>query len=128
VKEMKKVLFVDDQEEILWALKRILRKESYEKVYTTSCTEALEILEQQKIDILVTDMLMPEMSGLELLAIVKGKAPHIIGILLSGVAEKTDIDQAFKAGLIYKHICKPWDENSEIKQKIQEAIDYCEVR
>jgi len=125
---MRTVLFIDDQEEILWALKRILRKESYEKIYTTSCKEALEILEKQKVDVLITDMLMPEMSGLELLEIVKSRYPDIVGVLLSGIAEKNEIDQGLKKELIYKHISKPWDDNAEVKRKIQEVIDYCEVR
>jgi YesN/AraC family two-component response regulator len=69
---------VDDEEKILRSLKRGLLDEPYNSLFAESGKEALEILEQNEVHVLVTDMRMPEMSGLGLLRIVKKEYPHIV--------------------------------------------------
>ena len=75
--EKRTVLFVDDEERVLSCLKGGLLGEPYKTLFAKSGKEALEILEKNEVHVIVTDMRMPEMSGLELLRAVKEKYPHI---------------------------------------------------
>ena len=77
VAKKKTVLFVDDDEWILRSLKRGLLDESYDKLYAKNGKEALEILKRNKVHVIVTDMCMPEMTGLELLRIARKEYPNI---------------------------------------------------
>ncbi len=118
------VLFVDDEEKILRSLKRGLLDEPYETLFVNSGKKALEILEQKKVHVLVTDMRMPEMSGLELLKIVREKYPHIIRMVLSGYTQITTLLTAINQGEIYKYITKPWKLEEDFKPAIQQAIEH----
>ena len=85
--EKRTVLFVDDEEKILVSLKRCLMGEPYETLFAGSGKEALEILQQNYVKVIVTDMCMPEMGGLKILRAVKEEYPHIVRIVLSGYTE-----------------------------------------
>ncbi len=122
--EKKTVLFVDDEEKILNSLKRGLLDEPYNSLFANSGEEALEILKENDVHVLVTDMRMPEMSGLELLKIVKEDYPHIVRVVLSGYTQITTLLTAINQGEIYKYITKPWKLEGEFKPAIREAIDY----
>ncbi len=122
------VLFVDDEVHILKAIKRGLYKETYNKFFATSGSEALEILEKEDIHVIVTDMKMPKMNGLELLTIVKEKYPKIIKIILSGYTQLQQIIVTINKIDIYKFITKPWDIEVEFKEVIQSAIDLYNTR
>jgi len=87
--EKRTVLFVDDDEIILQSLERGLLDESYNKLFVKSCNEALEILQKEQVHVIVTDMRMPGMTGLELLRTVRKDYPHIIGMILSGYEQNT---------------------------------------
>ena len=118
------VLFVDDEENILRSLKRGLIDEPYKTLFANSGKEALEVLEQEKIHILVTDMRMPEMGGLDLLRIVKERYPDIVRIVLSGYTQVTTLLTAINQGEIYKYITKPWELEEEFKPAIRQAVEY----
>lgn len=122
--EKRAVLFVDDNQSVLTSLERGLMDEPYKTFFATSGRKALEILEKKDVHIIVTDMRMPEMSGLELLRIVKEKYPHIIRLVLSGYAQITTLLTAINQGEIFKFITKPWKLEEEFKSIIQQAIDY----
>lgn len=82
----KRILFVDDEPMVLKGLQRILRKMRHEwdMTFTSSGKEALDILGKKPIDVIVTDLRMPEMDGGQLLAEVKKQHPHVVRIILSG--------------------------------------------
>ena len=122
--EKRTVLFVDDNQSVLTSLERGLLDEPYKTLFATSGKKALEILEEKKVHVIVTDMRMPEMTGLELLRIVKEKYPHIIRLVLSGYAQITTLLTAINQGEIFKFITKPWKLEEEFKSNIQQAIDY----
>ncbi len=126
--EKRTVLFVDDEEKILNSLKRGLLDEPYESLFAISGEKALEILEQKEVHVLVTDMRMPEMSGLELLRIVKNKYPDIIRIVLSGYTQITTMLTAINEGEIYKYITKPWKLEENFKPSIRQAVEYYNFR
>ncbi len=122
------VLFVDDEDKILKSLKRGLLDEPYNTLFAPSGKEALEILQREEVHIIVTDMRMPEMSGLELLRIVKQEYPHIVRMVLSGYTQVTTLLTAINQGEIFKFITKPWQLEEEFKPAIREAVEYYEFR
>ncbi|MCP4259428.1 MAG: response regulator [Planctomycetes bacterium] len=102
------VLFIDDDVIVLQSLERGLLDESYDKFFAKNYEEALEILRQEEVNVIVTDMCMPEMTGLELLRTVRKDHPNIIGIVLSGYDKDDDLKAAVEQGEIFRLIMKPW--------------------
>ena len=125
--EKRTVLFVDDEEKVLKSLKRGLMDEPYKTLFATSGKEALEILGQQEVHVIVTDMRMPEMAGLELLKIVKEKHPSIVRLVLSGYTQITTLLTAINQGEIYRFITKPWKLEEEFQTTIRQAIEYYDL-
>ena len=122
------VLFVDDEEPILRSLKRGLFDEPYNCLFANSGKEALKVIEQNEVHVLVTDMRMPEMGGLELLKIVKEKHPQIVRVVLSGYTQIGTLLTAINQGEIFKYITKPWKLEDEFKPSIMAAIEFYESR
>lgn len=118
------VLFVDDQEEILFLIKRMLKDEPYKVLFANSGEEALEVIKNNEIDVIVTDVIMPNMSGLELLEIVKESHPDMVRIILSGFSQIPTLLSAINNGKIFRYITKPWQVDNEAKGIIHDAIEY----
>jgi response regulator RpfG family c-di-GMP phosphodiesterase len=105
-----RVLCVDDEPNILNALRRLLRTEGYHVLTAGSGPEALALLEQTPVDVVISDMRMPEMDGVRLLAEVKTRAPETARILLTAHADVGATIAAINEGEIYRYIAKPWDD------------------
>ena len=118
------ILFVDDQEVTLAALKRAFLDEPYEKIFVHSGKEAIEILEKQQVHVIVTDLGMPEMDGRQLLKIVMEKYPHTVRMILSSQSNINTLLTAVNEGKVFKFITKPWKLEEEFKPAINEAIEY----
>jgi type II secretory ATPase GspE/PulE/Tfp pilus assembly ATPase PilB-like protein/DNA-binding NarL/FixJ family response regulator len=101
------VLLVDDEPGILHALRRQLHREPYRLSLAQNGDEALAILEQEPVHIVVTDQRMPGMPGAELLERVRERWPDTIRIMLTGYADTAEVMAAIKAGAIYRFILKP---------------------
>lgn len=119
------VLFVDDEEIVLRSIERGLLEEPYNKLFAISGEEALEIMRQKDIHVIVTDMRMPEMDGLELIRTVSKEYPHIVRIVLSGYAQTSSLMMAIHKEGIFEFVPKPW-KLAEFKQVIRKAIDHYE--
>jgi CheY-like chemotaxis protein len=124
---MKTVLFVDDEPMILKCIERSLRGEPYKKIYARNAEEALELLKAHAINVLVTDMNMPGINGLDLLKAAKTLYPHIGCILLSGNFEKHQIKDMIKQDDCLRLLQKPWDVEGELKPAIRKAIRCAQV-
>ena len=118
------ILFVDDEDHILKAINRLLRADGYVMHFATSGREALEILQKENIDIIVSDMRMPEMDGLSLIKEVKRLYPDIVRIILSGYSQPPTILAAINQGDIYRYVTKPWNPPEEFKSVLKEAAQY----
>jgi DNA-binding NtrC family response regulator len=122
--EKRSVLFVDDDAIVLQSLERGLLDESYNKLFVKTCKEALEFLQQEEVHVIVTDMCMPEMTGLELLRTVREEHPDIIWIVLSGYEQDIELQAAVDQGEIFKLINKPWKLGGTNFEKIvMRAVD-----
>ena len=105
-----KILLVDDSQNVLSALKRTFRPENYELFFALSATEALDILKKETIDLIISDENMPEVSGTDLLKLVRAKYPSMIRIMLTGLVDFETVKNAINKGEIYKYLNKPWDD------------------
>lgn len=120
------VLCVDDEKNILNSLKRLLRKENYNILTASSGQEGLEILDEQKVHLIMSDQRMPEMNGTDFLERVKEKFPDIIRIILTGYTEVDAITGAINKGNIYKFFLKPWNDDT-LKLEIRKALEQFEL-
>lgn len=105
------LLLVDDEPNIVSALKRLLRRDNYHILTANSGPEALEILAASDVDVIVSDQRMPGMLGSELLHIAKERYPNTLRIMLSGYTELQSVTNAVNEGAIYKFLTKPWDDD-----------------
>lgn len=105
------VLFVDDEPPVLSAMRRFSRGKNWQAITASGGREALTILAEQTIDVVVSDMRMPEMNGDVLLAKIKQQYPNTIRILLTGHADLKSLENAINFAGIYNYINKPWDDN-----------------
>lgn len=116
------ILLVDDEPNVLSALRRLLRPQGYALLTAPGGEEALSLLAEHSIDLIVSDMRMPQMNGAELLAQVRQQQPDAIRLLLTGYAEVASAISAINEGGIYRYITKPWDEASFLNT-IQQALE-----
>ena len=119
------LLLVDDEPAILAALRRTLRGENYRILTTSDPTEVLGILERERVDLLVSDIDMPQMSGVELVAQVRRAHPDVVRILLTGRGSLDTALRAINDGEVYRYLQKPWDD-TEIRETIFQAIQRLE--
>ena len=121
--EMKKhpILLVDDEPEILFSLKGLLRRE-FELYTAESGDEALEILKNHVIHVIMTDQRMPNMTGAQLMGRVKDEHPDTLRIIFTGYADLKAVIDAVNNGGIYRYITKPWDPD-ELIDLLHEATN-----
>lgn len=116
-----KILLVDDEERILRSLSMLLRTQ-YQIFATSDGNEALQILRQEKIHVVISDQRMPIMSGTELLRQARKIAPDTIRILLTGYSDADAALDALNDGEIFRYINKPWGPK-ELRETIAQAAD-----
>ncbi|WP_236190383.1 HD domain-containing phosphohydrolase [Pseudomonas pharyngis] len=118
-----KVLLVDDEEPILNSLRRLLRGQPYDLLLATSGAQALEILEQQPVNLVMSDARMPNMDGATLLALVHERYPATARIMLTGYADPSAIIKAINEGQIHRYISKPWNDE-EMLLTLRQALEH----
>jgi two-component system response regulator HupR/HoxA len=123
-----KILFVDDEVNVLNAIKRVIMEESYTPFFAGSASEALVIMEKNDISVIVTDMRMPVMDGLALLKIVKEKYPRTVRVVLSGYTQLSQMLATINQGEIFKFITKPWATEQDFLPVIKQAIEYYNIQ
>ena len=122
--ETRAVLFVDDDEIMLRSLQRGFLDEQFDKYFAKSGAEALEILRRKEVHVLVTDMCMPQMSGIELIRIVNEKYPHVVSVIHSGYAKNDDVIKAIHQKDIFKLVSKTLTLEKDLKPIVRQAIDH----
>jgi CheY-like chemotaxis protein len=115
------VLLVDDEPNILSALKRSLRHEGYRLLTAESAATALELLARHRVQVVVSDQRMPGMSGTEFLSRVKELYPDTVRLILSGYTDLQTVTEAVNQGAIYRFLTKPW-EDASLRENIHEAF------
>lgn len=117
-----KILFVDDDESFLNIYKKIFLRKKYDVITTSNPKQAIEYLSKEDIDILITDMYMPELTGIDLIKKGKQIAPSVEIILVTGNGSIENAVNAIKEGA-YTYIQKPVD-FEELILNIKKIQDY----
>ncbi len=115
------LLLVDDEPHILSALTRMLRREGYNILSSTSPQEAFDLLAKHSVQVVISDQRMPEMSGTEFLSRVRQLYPDTVRIVLTGYTDLESVTGAINRGAIYKFLTKPWDDD-QLREQIREAF------
>lgn len=115
------VLFVDDEPGIL-ATMRMLFRGKYNLLFANSGAEALETVRSQKVDVIVSDQRMPQMTGVELLKAVRAASENTMRILLTGYSDLHSIVGSINEGEIFRFVNKPWD-NDELIKSVAQAVE-----
>lgn len=121
------ILFVDDELDILSSLKRFLRREPYSRLFAESGLKALELLEENNVAVIVSDLRMPEMNGLELISEVKKRNPDTMRLILSGTQDFDQIIGSINKGEVFRFIPKPVDPDA-LRNVLGDAIDYYRLK
>lgn len=104
-----RLLLVDDEPNVLSALRRIFHQENYDVVLCSHPLEALELLKKESFQVIISDYMMPDLNGGELLRQARALQPDMIRIMLTGHADVNAVVSAMKTGAVYKFILKPWN-------------------
>ena len=119
---MKKIiLFVDDEQSILNAIKRLFRKSPYNVLTAGNAKDALDVIRTVPISVLVSDYTMPGETGAELLAMAKSIRPEMNRIILSGNNDQEALLQSINLGSADRFLTKPWDD-SELINEVDKAM------
>ena len=108
------ILIVDDEPDVLFSLKGLLRRE-FELFTAESGDEAIKILNEHPIHVIMTDQRMPGMSGVELMNRARSDHPDAIRIIFTGYADVKAVVEAMNSGGLYRYITKPWDPDELIE-------------
>ena len=131
-----RVVIVDDEDMVVTSLSSFLSLETNYDVKTfTSVNEALQFIQKNEIDLVMSDYLMPEMDGITFLSKVRDLYPQVPRIILTGYADKENAIKAINDVGLFQYLEKPWDndeillvlrnglERNKLMKKLQEKID-----
>lgn len=121
-----RLLIVDDEESILSALRRVLRRPEWQIELARGSEEGWERFQQLRPEVVISDFRMPGMNGVELLAKIKDAAPETQRILLTGHADQHAITEAVNLAEIYRFISKPWNDQ-QLALTVRAAFDQFSV-
>ena len=121
------LLFVDDDTNILFALKRLFRPLGYRILTAESGAAGLEIMEKEAVDLVISDMRMADMSGAQFLEKARAKWPDTVRILLTGFADFSATIDVVNKGQIYRYISKPW-ESDDMVLSIKHALEQHQIK
>jgi len=120
-----KIMVVDDEPANLRLLERLFRRD-YQVVAASSGAEALRLLEQHDVALLITDQRMPGMTGIELLGHAARLRPHMVRIILTGYTDVEALVEAINCGQVYRYLTKPWN-NEDLRLTAARALEHYEA-
>lgn len=126
-REDRTLLLVDDEENVLSSLGRLFRRDGYRVLSAGNVNDALALLANNEVQVILSDQRMPEMSGTEFLARVKMLYPETVRLVLSGHADLATVTEAINRGAIYRFLTKPWDDR-ELRDHIRQAFRTYDAR
>jgi two-component system, probable response regulator PhcQ len=105
----KNILVVDDEESVRDSLTAVLEREGYTVQQASGGEEALHLLKERPIELVISDHNMPGMTGVEFLKLVRERHPNVLRIMLTGDPDPQTIIRSINEGEVYRFIKKPWD-------------------
>ena len=119
-----KIMVVDDEPANLRILERLFRHD-YVVVTAESAAQALTLLEQHDVALLISDQRMPETTGIELMKRTVALRPKMVKILLTGYTDVEALIESINCGLVYQYLTKPWN-NDDLRLTVKRALDHYE--
>lgn len=119
-----KLLIVDDEMPNIRLLERLFHQD-YQCLTASSGEEAMSLLDQHEVAVVITDQRMPQMTGIELLKRSADRRPHMVRILLTGYTDLEALVEAVNCGLVYMYVSKPWN-NDDLKLRVARAVEVYE--
>src|SRR5579871_1764031 len=116
------VLVVDDEPDVVQSVQDLLRLE-YRVLGTTRADEAMKLMQNEEVHIVMTDQRMPEMTGVEFLRQTRGEHPDAIRLLFTGYADIRAVIDAINQGSVFRYITKPWDPE-ELEVVVRQAVEH----
>jgi DNA-binding NtrC family response regulator len=117
------ILIVDDEEMVATALRSFLELETSYRILTfTSPVEALDIADDENVNVVIADFMMPDMDGITFLRQLREKQPQATRILLTGYADKENAIRAINEAGLYYYLEKPWS-NDHLKLVIRNGVE-----
>ena len=120
-----KIMIVDDEPANLRLLERLFRQD-YHVLTAESGADALSLLEQHDVALIITDQRMPGMSGIELLKRTTSLRPHMVRIILTGYTDVESLVEAINDGQVYRYVTKPWS-NDDLRLTVGRALEHYET-
>lgn len=120
------LLVVDDESQIVESVQDLLRLE-YRVLGATRASQGLEVMDRERVHIVMSDQRMPEMTGVELLSRVKEAHPEVVRLLFTAFTDLDVVIDAINQGSVYRYISKPW-EVAELKATLRQAYDYYQLQ
>lgn len=121
-----KILCVDDEPNILSALRRTLTSFGYKVISAKSGQEGLKLLQRESVQLVISDMRMPGMDGVSFLEYVSVRWPDTVRVLLTGYSSLDSTIDAVNRGHVYCYIAKPWDDD-DLKVTVSQALHHYDV-
>ena len=118
-----RILIVDDEPDMCWALAKVLQPEGYQTVPATTAQEALELAQEEGLDIALIDIVLPDMYGTQLAALIRKMRPDVVIIVISGRLSEGDkvIEEGLELGNFFAFLSKPF-ELAEVRQAVKKAV------
>ena len=120
-----KIMIVDDEPANLRTLLRLFREE-YQVITAESGTEALTLLQQHDVALMISDQRMPQMTGIELMKKTVEVRPQMVKILLTGYTDIGALIESINSGLVYRYLTKPWN-NDDLQGTVARALEHYEI-
>src|SRR5687768_4095816 len=115
------ILVVDDEPDVVKSVQDLLRYD-YKVLGATRARDAIRLMEENEIAVVMSDQRMPEMSGVEFLGRARGEHPDAIRLLFTGYADIRAVIDAINQGNVFRYITKPWDPD-ELQTVIRQAVE-----
>ena len=120
-----KILIVDDEPVNLRTLSRLLSP-NYDVVTAESAADALKLLQQHNVALMISDQRMPGTTGIELMKKTVALRPQMVKILLTGYTDVDALIESINCGLVYRYLNKPWN-NDDLKLTVARALEHYEA-
>ena len=120
------LLVVDDEPDLVDSVRDLLRPD-YKVLVATKASDGLRLMEQERVQIVMSDQRMPEMTGVEMLSRIREHFPDTVRLLFTAFADLDVVINAINQGSVYRYISKPW-ETSELKATLRQAYEFYQLQ
>jgi len=120
------VMFVDTAANVLEILRWVFKDEPYDLFISESPEGALKLMRDTEFAVVLVDQDMPDMSGAELLRLVKKRSPHTAGMIMTSFIEPEIALNAIDHGYVYRFVTKPW-EQEDLKEAVRMGVEHYEM-